>query len=1350
MKRSIIFLLGILGIIMVDAKNHYFKHLGVSDGLSQVCIFSIYQDELGAVWLGTSEGLNRYNGKDVKIFRPSQGNDGLTNNEINKLCGDKNGRIYIRSGNDLIKFELYKERFTCLRRNDVRDLFCKDDTLWVSCKSGIYYYTKESSDLTFVTQLQEGAGSGGMIYVDDDLIWVATDHVVAISRKNPSQQKILVSLDRGSQCISGDSAGNIWVGTWSGLYRISAVSRELTHYTDSSGKDELSDNQIRCVLEDNYKRMWVGTFRGLDCYDPVTNKWEHYTRYGDSPNTLSHHSVLSLHKDMQGNIWVGTYYGGVNVFNPNKTSNHFYYAEPLQEDCLSFPVVGKMTEDDRGKLWICTEGGGLNCYTPDSGIFARYQHREGDMTSVGSNNLKSIFYRKENGRLYVGTHLGGLFILDTKSNKGHTLHHIKGDSASLPHEIVNDIQEYKDGLALLTQGGPVFMDPVTEKFSPLSNDMDIRRLVNKRYAFETFLIDSRQRMWLASASGGVICVDLPSSKVTEYAMDTNNPSAIGRFKVVHIFEDSKGIIYFCTIGSGIFEYQEKEQSFKSYSTFNQCLPSDYCYYICESVEEHRLFILHGKGLSIFNSERREVENTYHLFNQTYSQGSALYLDKNGTLFISGTNGLALFQRQSLYDLPSRNLLNFDKLFIFNEEITPNDQSGILTDILAKTSDIYLNYKQSNITVEFASFNYNNDRSRVFEYCLEGFDKVWTQTSGTTITYTNLPPGDYTLRARPLAGKEAPNEEVCLNIHVSAPFYATFWAYIFYFLCLLGLMIAFIRFKTRQAALKSSLEFERKEKERIEELNQIKLRFFTNISHEFRTPLTLILGQIEVLMQMDLGTTIYNRILRIYKNAWHMRNLISELLDFRKQEQGYLKLKVEEQNLVAFTRQIYMCFYEYAQKKEITYRFDSVEETISVWFDSKQLQKVIFNLLSNAFKYTLNKGSITVEVRKISSQAVVSVCDTGTGIPAEHISKIFERFYQTDSSSSSFTLGTGIGLALAKGIMNMHHGKIDVESTVGEGTKFTLSLPLGNRHFSDEEMAATEGRESVIIAEAAPVLPFEQIVGVEDNEEKVVAQEVAEDGDKPALLLVDDNEELLSMLEDLFLPMYKVYTAHNGREGLEMVRQIQPDLVISDVMMPEMSGKELCYKIKTNVELSHISVVLLTAQTSVEYVVEGFMFGADDYVTKPFNVKVLLARCNNLIKNKKRLVAHYTGKTVTESPVPETINERDKELLAKCVSIIKENFENQEFDVTELASELCMGRSKLYMQFKQITGLTPNEFILKVKLDEAMLMLKNHPELNISEISIRLGFSSPRYFSKCFKSYFGVAPQAVRSKKGENN
>ena len=1331
-------------MVMAEATNHYFKHLGVSDGLSQVCIPSIYQDELGAVWLGTTEGLNRYNGKDVRVFQPSESNHGLTNNEINELCGDKNGRMYIRSGNDLIKLDIYTEQFTCLRQKGVYGLFCKKDTLWVSCADGIYYYTGQGTELTFFARVQKGF-VGRALYVDRETVWVVTrKYLVAISRENPLRQEILLTLDKGN-CILGDSSGNIWVGAWNGLYRVSP-DRETTAYVSHSGMGELSDNQVRCVLEDDFKHIWVGTFKGIDCYDPITDTWSHYTRYGSSSNSLSHTSILSLHKDMQGNIWVGTYYGGVNVFNPDKNNHSFYCAEPLREDCLSFPVVGKMTEDSAGNVWICTEGGGLNCYHGDTGVFSRYMYQKGDQSTLGSNNVKSIFYRKENNRLYAGTHLGGLFVLDLKSNKGHTLHHVTGDPASLPHEIVNDIQEYKDGIAMLTQGGPVFFDPVTEKFSPLTDDPSVQKLISREYAFETFLIDSRQRMWLAVGGGGIVCVNLSSSKVTQYLADSEKDTlTVGRYKTVHIFEDNKGDIYFSTIGAGIFKYQEKQDTFKSYGTTNGVLPSNYCYYICESARDNCLLVLHGKGLSIFDREKEVTEETYHLFRQTYNLGSALYRSKNGIIYISGTNGLAMFQERSFYESQVKSFLNFDKLFIFNDEIAPGDESGILTEILAKTSDIFLSYQQNNVTVEFATFNYNSDRNRLFEYYLDGFDKVWTQTSGTTVTYTNLPPGDYTLKVRSMENKESLKDAICLNIHVSAPFYATIWAYLFYVLCLTALMVAFVRFKTRQAALRSSLEFERKEKERIEELNQVKLRFFTNISHEFRTPLTLILGQIEVLMQMDLGTTIYNRIQRIYKNAWHMRNLISELLDFRKQEQGYLKLRVEEQNLVTFTRQIYMCFYEYAQKKEITYRFDSVEETISVWFDPIQLQKVIFNLLSNAFKYTSNKGNITVEVRKVASQAVVSVCDTGIGIPVEHISKIFDRFYQTDnaSSSSSFTLGTGIGLALAKGIMNMHHGKIEVESTVGEGTKFILSLPLGNRHFSDEEMAVTEGRESLIIPETS-VSSYGQLMAEEIKEPE--SQKNIDEEDKPTILLVDDNTELLSMLEDIFLPMYNVYTACNGREGLEMAQQIQPDLIVSDVIMPEMSGKDLCYKIKTNVELSHISVVLLTAQTSVEYVVEGLMFGADDYITKPFNIKVLVARCNNLIKNKKRLIAHYAGKVITESPVAEAINEKDKELLTKCVNIVRENFENPDFDVTALASELCMGRSKLYMQFKQMTGLTPNEFILKVKLDEAMSLLTEHPELNITEISVRLGFSSPRYFSKSFKAFFGIAPQGVRSKK----
>lgn len=1345
MKRTIIFfLLSTLCIIVAIAKDYYFKHLGVSDGLSQICIPSIYQDELGAVWLGTTEGLNRYNGKEVRIFRPSQGNQGLTNNEIFELCGDKKGRMYIHSGSDLIKLDIYKERFTCLRQNDVSGIFCEGDTLWAICGNSIYYYTEQNRKLTFFTKMQDGMGWGRALHVTKETIWVVSGiHLVAVSRKNPLRQEILATFEKG-KCISADSTGTIWVGTWEGLYRISK-DRSVTHFTANMGEHGLSDNQVRCVLEDDFGRIWVGTYRGLDCYDPAIDMWSHYTRYSDSSNTLSHNSILSLHKDMQGNIWVGTYYGGANVFNPNKANNHFYYAEPLQEDCLSFPFVARMTEDSKGNLWLCTDGGGLNCYHADTGTFTRYVYQQGDGKGIGSNNLKSILYRKENDRLYTGTHLGGLFVLDLKSNQGHTLRHIKGDSTSLPHNIVNDIQEYKNGFALLTQGGPVFMDPTTERFSPLSDNISIQNLVNKEFVYETFLIDSRQRMWLALSVGGVICIDLNSSKVERYASDTNNPTTIGRFKVVHIFEDSRGEIYFSTIGSGMFKYQDQDKSFKPYNTLNQSLPSDYCYYICESVKNHHLYLLHGKGVSVFNPEKGEVEDTYHLFKQTYSQGSALYRNAAGTIFIGGTNGLASFQEQLLNTASFKSYLNFDKLFVFNKEIRPDDGAGILSDIVPKTSDIYLDYDQNNVTIEFATFNYHYDRNRLFEYRLNGFDREWTQTSGMTITYTNLPPGDYTLVVRQLENKDDLQKEISLNIHIATPFYSTIWAYLIYFLCLLGLMIAIIHFKTHQAALKSSLVFERKEKERIEELNQIKLRFFTNISHEFRTPLTLILGQIEVLMQMDkLGPAVYNRILRIYKNAWHMRSLISELLDFRKQEQGYLKLKVEEQDLVAFTRQIYLCFNEHSQKKSINYRFDHVGEVITVWFDPMQLQKVVFNLLSNAFKHTPDKGSITVEIRKVNSQAMISVTNTGAGIPEEEIHKIFEQFYQADNDIS----GTGIGLALSKGIMDMHHGKIDVKSTANEGTKFTLTLPLGNRHFKEEEIADTGGNEAVIMLESSPVIPiYNQIMPEQEEQEFLV--ENTEGSDKPVILLVEDNEELLSMLSELFQPMYKVHSARNGSEGLEKTQQLHPDLIVSDVMMPEMSGKEMCYKIKNNVELSHVSVVLLTAQTSAEYVVEGYMFGADDYITKPFNIKVLLARCNNLIKNKKRLIAHYADKPIMENAGINAVSGRDKELLEKCVAIIQKNYDNPAFDVMSLANELCMGRSKLYMQFKQMTGLTPNEFILKVKLDEAMVLLKNSPELNISEISARLGFSSPRYFSKSFKAFFGVTPQGVRSKRGES-
>lgn len=1339
MKNTLIHLLFVLISTTAYSRDLYFKHIGTADGLSQTCIYSIYQDEIGAMWFGSSEGLNRYNGNEIKIYQPSQDNEGLTNNEINELCGDKQGHIYIRSGSDLILFDIYKERFTCVRQKDVKGIFCKDSTLWVICEKSIYTYHPQKQTLQLFANLPDGLGEGRALHVDMKNVWVLThNRLMRLDPDKKTPERTILNFEKGGRCITRDRLGNLWIGTWDGLYCID-TQENIRHFTDEAGKEGLSNNQVRSVIEDADGRIWIGTFRGLDCFNPASNTWSHYIHEDFSPNSISHNSIYALYEDSHRNIWVGTYFGGVNVFTPSHHSKQFYTASLEHEDRLSFPFAGKMTEDDSGNLWICTEGGGLNKFNLSTGFFSRYVHQENNPQSVGNNNIKAIYCHQPTQRLFIGTHTGGLSILDIRSNTFRTPNPNIPLSLKNAGNIVNEIQPYKDGIAILTQGGMFFMDLNTETYSSFTEQPQAKAVLEMKFTYETFHIDSQNRLWLALSTGGLTCVHLSTHKIEQFETNADNPSSIGKFRVVHIFEDSHGEIYFGTIGSGLFKFQAESHSFKVYNSQNNSLPNNYCYYIQETPRNHKLLLLHNKGLSIFNPETEKVEQTYRPFQQSYSQGSTLYITRDNTIYIGGSNGLASFPEQYLHTIHNKGKLSFEKLLIFDQEVLPDDATGILKQTLAITADIKLEHNQNNITVTFSSFDYLSECENLFEYRIDNLDMRWTQTSGNSITYTNIPPGNYTLRVRPLNSGADASQEIALNIYVAAPIYANPYAYTLYGLLFMGVVYIFFLFKMRQARLQSSLEGEKKEKERIEELNQSKLRFFTNISHEFRTPLTLIIGQLEAMMQIcKLEPSVYRRILRVYKNAWHMRNLITELLDFRKQEQGYLKLKVEECNLVSFVNEIYNSFYEYSQIKNISYSFIHAEETIKVWFDPVQLQKVIFNLLSNAFKYTAKEGTISISMQQTSSHVFVSVSDNGQGIPEESIHKIFDRFYQADSTSSAFSLGTGIGLALAKGIMDAHHGKIEIKSTVNQGSNFTLSLPLGNQHFNKEDFAVSKYQADVVSIEniTSDFMPETFI--------PEMASEVEAGTSKPTLLLVEDNEELLEMLSDMFGVFYEVHTARNGREGLAAVEQIQPDIIVSDVMMPEMSGKEMCHRLKNSVEFSHIPIVLLTAQNSVEYIVEGYMFGADDYVTKPFNVKILLARCSNLIRNKQQIIAHYSKVPATQITDSMTaISMHDKELVDRSIAIVKENFDKPDFDVTALASALCMGRSKLYLQFKQMTGLTPNEFILKVKLDEAMSMLRTRPELNISEISTYIGFSSPRYFSKCFKDFFGVAPLSVR-------
>ena len=583
----------------------------------------------------------------------------------------------------------------------------------------------------------------------------------------------------------------------------------------------------------------------------------------------------------------------------------------------------------------------------------------------------------------------------------------------------------------------------------------------------------------------------------------------------------------------------------------------------------------------------------------------------------------------------------------------------------------------------------------------------------------------------------------MGITIHSPFYATPLFYLLYVLVGGGLIYGFFRFKQSQLLLRTSLQYERKEKERIEELNQAKLQFFSNISHEFRTPLTLIISQIELLLQSSsLAPSTYNKLLKIYRNTHSMRALISELLDFRKLEQGHVKLKVYEQNIVPFLKEIYLSFYEYASSRSITYLFTSEKENINCWFDPKQMQKVFYNLLSNAFKYTKPGASIEMVIEENENTIIIKIIDNGIGINKEDINKIFDRFYQAGNQTSDTAQpSTGIGLSLTKSIIELHHGKIQVESTPGYGSIFIVRLPKDRTHFKEEECQFVEPDNETIRNEILP----ESII--KELPESTSELSFADTDTTYTVLLVDDNEELLQILNSLFSPVYKVLLAHNGKEGLEIARNERPDIIISDIMMPEMSGTEMCLKIKNDFDICHIPVILLTALSSTEQSIEGLQRGADDYISKPFNAKVLLARCNNLVRNRIILQKKFNEQKDfdTQSLASNPIDQKFMDTINK---IIEENLNNMEFDMNTLAKELGLSRSSLYAKFKALTGMTPNDFVLNCKLKRAATLLIGRPDLQIAEISDMLGFGSPRYFTRCFKAQFDTTPAEYRKKTGK--
>lgn len=1312
----------------------YFKHIGMSDGLAQTSVMSIYQDQLGRMWFGTREGLTVYDGINTTIYKPwsdenkKSNTEVLYGNECDFIHGNSQGDIFFRNSGALMRYDIRQEKFHVVRSNYIRTVTSYNGEVWCAARDSLFSYNVDADSLEF--RLKTDIPSIFCLWITKDKIWVGDTKGLYVIEKGKKARLVIPDID--IYRIFESSSKEIWVGSrMDGLYRI-ATDGTITSYKETGpSSNHIASNQIREFIEDTYGNIWFGTFRGLQKYNPYTDEFSIYSR-DRLPGTLSHSSVFSLYLDRQGTIWAGTYYGGVNYFNPESDIFSHYVDDPTREDCLNYPFVGHMAEDKNGNIWICTEGGGLNFMDRKKRTF-RYFTTKDQQNAPGHNNLKSICYDEKNDMLYIGTHTGGLSRFHIPTEKFHNYLNEPGDPTKRPNNIIMHTEMYNDDLYVSARNGTFRMDTKTGEFSYLFRDC------------LTFTIDSKGYLWYA-LSGQLIRMNLRDTSDVEtfYFQDHGI-----RFSATCIVE-YRGVIYFGTQGSGLHRFNETDKTFTSFTVDNGYLLSNYCYDMAVT-NRGELLITSDKGLTFFHpftetSFFTKLGITLPL--ASISEGCGLLVCQNNELFVGGTNGFISFWEDGLNWKERDYSLFYSNLYIDNEKVHPGDDKGVLNNALSYSDKIKLRYNQNNIIIQFASNNYvDTQQSNEYEYMLTGFDNEWIPTNMTNIYYTNLNPGSYELlvRERELPLHSPQRQGISLGIHIAQPWYNTIWAWLLYTLTTLAIIFMTIRTRNARRQLAMSLEKERKDKEQSEELNQAKLRFFTNISHEFRTPLTLIISQIELLFQStSLSPTVYNKIIKISKNANQMRNLISELLEFRKFEQNFVSLRVSEQDFIPFLKDIYLSFYELAAQKHISLRFDCMEEKLLLWFDSNQMQKVFYNLLSNAFKYTKEKGTIELVIEEDGEIVTVKVIDDGIGLSSADAKRIFDRFYQAENGiqSSVSSPGTGIGLALSQNIVELHHGEISVQSELDYGTIFMVRLLKGKEHFeNDEKITLLDHPDEPMITIGSLPEPLTN----EDYRDMSNALPSPSEGGRYTVLIVEDNEELLHILQTLFAPLYNVLLARDGEEGIKTAMAEKPDLIVSDVMMPNMTGTEMCIRIKNNIDLSHIPVVLLTALNSVEQSIEGLQQGADDYIGKPFHSKALLIRCNNLIRNRLLLQSKFNKQPEFDISLLAA-NVVDQELLESVTQIIDKYVSDSNFDVNMLARELAMSRSSLFAKFKALTGMTPNDFIQSYRLKRAALLLREDTDSQIVEIAEQLGFSSSVYFSRCFKAQFGVSPAQFRKEK----
>jgi signal transduction histidine kinase/ligand-binding sensor domain-containing protein/DNA-binding response OmpR family regulator len=1377
------------------------QQLTVEEGLSHNWVRSIIKDRQGFMWFGTFNGLNRYDGKNFKTYRVNTGNN-LSDNFIESLAEDKDGNIWVGTfSGGLNLFDRETEQFTTFEHdpkdnttisgNRIYALYPdKNKKLWIGTDAGLDLYDDQTKTFTHF-QYNPGNKSGiseglvSTIYQDHSgLLWIGTNKALNLFdpktkefKKFYHDQNDPTSLTHNYvKSIFEDKYGNMWIGTWGG--GLNLFDRETGSFEPFQANPNqpggLNNNAIMWLTGDQDGNIYIGTEGGgLNVFDIQTRKFSHYVPSLSNPKGIRSNSIHALfYDDESGILWIGSYNDGVNFFC--RWDKPFVHHQ-AQENGLRDNHVNCIAEDNDGNLWIGTDGGGVSFLNEKTGTYRYYTHQEKNSNSLMSDAVLSILCDSKNN-VWIGTFNGGLDLLNPKTNSFTHFRHEPSNSKALAGEHASAIYEDKRGnIWVGTMTGGLHLYNSNGTFTRFQNNP-----VDTTTILDNFIIgiyEDRKGGLLIQTGKGLEVFDYKTKSFERF----NKSSAINFDVPSAVLEDRHGNLWLGSQEMGLFKISRPGNKVTRY-TDNDGLPSNGVSAILED-NTGNLWVSTLKGLCKFDNATNASESPvkFHIYSvEDGLQGTeftrgARCKKKNGQLVFGGQNGFNVFDPLAIKDNPFIPPVKITGFKVFNKDVNFGS-TDLLEKPIHELEALTLTHKESVFTFEFSALNFMLSEKNKYAYKLEGFDKDWNYVGNqSSATYTNLDAGDYVFKVKASNNDGIWNETgAAITITVLPPWWNSIWFRVLMITVISGAAISFYKFRTyqlkqgkkelehqvklRTSALQeaSTIIEERHEEiqiqnesllqknnelekqateisrmaEEIKALNEVKLRFFTNISHELRTPLNLIIWPLEEMLKNKIDQKSLNEKYNLmHKNAARLIKLINQLLDFQKIETGALQLKLEQKNIIQSVQDIFDSFKDWAQRYHVHYVLESNTDQINMWFDEDKLEKILSNLLSNAFKYVEESGTINVSVmieadnEGKNSRVAIRVQDNGKGIPEDQLGLIFNRFYEANTSRVP---GTGIGLALVKELVELHHGEISVRSKLKEGTIFEFKLPTG-----------LEGTEQHLLIN-------KKIRIADEDYHELSDVEISETGDIreniPLLLIVEDNEDIRNYISQKLGDTYNIELAENGKQGVDKAFELVPDLIISDVMMPELDGFELCKQLKSDERTSHVPIILVTARSGEEAQLQGLTIGADDYITKPFKLNLLQLKIRNVLYTRQKLKEQFL-KNPYFAPESLQVPSADEAFLKKAVAIIEENLDNSEFGVEDFSDYFKMSRRNVLRKIKGLTGLSINEFIKNIRLKESHKLLVQG-KLNVAEVAYSVGFNDQKYFSKCFKEHFGMTPSEV--------